>query len=545
MIAALAGACSSGPAAAPAADPPRTAPSVQWISLDPAAEPGALGASLAATAHGVLATWIEPRGTGHRVRIARLSGDAWTPPSTVLESDDLVANWADFPRAAQGGDGAIYVSYAVRRGSSPAAYDAVVARAIDPAGPFVALGTLHRDGTETEHGFVSMVAETSGVRAFWLDGRATAAGGAMALFTAQVGETIGADVPIDDRTCDCCQTDAARSGAGSLVVFRNRDRDEEIRDIALARSAEERFAPAAVVHHDRWHMAGCPVNGPAIDADPSRVVVAWFTGADGGAARVAFGRPDGTFEQPIDVDATQPPGRVDVALLDDGAAVSWLARTENGAGEVRVRFVGASGALGEPTVVGRTSALRAGGFPVMARDGDRLLVAHRDGAEPPRVRVSWLAASALPRRASSASAPPGAAPRISPGARLPRTARVSTGADVVELDALARGRPIVIAFFARWCEPCRDELAQLEALRVAHPEALFVAVSVDEGPAERAQATARAWGFGGEVVRDAGASTALGVPPLPGVLVVDRGGVVRLAEVGRRVDSATIQSALR
>ncbi|MBK8324867.1 MAG: hypothetical protein IPL06_19865 [Betaproteobacteria bacterium] len=33
--------------------------------------------------------------------------------------------------------------------------------------------TPHRDGTASEHGFVSLVADTGGVLAVWLDGRKT------------------------------------------------------------------------------------------------------------------------------------------------------------------------------------------------------------------------------------------------------------------------------------------------------------------------------------------------------------------------------------
>ena len=60
------------------------------------------------------------------------------------------------------------------------------------------------------------------------------------------------------------------------------------------------------------------------------------------------------------------------------------------------------------------------------------------------------------------------------------------------LSALGDDRPLVVAFFARWCQPCRDELAQLQRLRERMPAGVrVVAVSLDEGPASRAIATAQ------------------------------------------------------
>ena len=43
---------------------------------------------------------------------------------------------------------------------------------------------------------------------------------------------------LDARACDCCQTDAAMTSAGPVVVYRNRT-EEEIRDIYIARGTAE------------------------------------------------------------------------------------------------------------------------------------------------------------------------------------------------------------------------------------------------------------------------------------------------------------------
>lgn len=529
--------------ATPAEEEPAAA--VAWRLIDVPADPGALGANLVAGGDSVVATWMEPTGEGHRVRFARLRGEVWTEPLTVVEGEDLIANWADFPRAAVAGDEGVYVHTLHRAGEAPHAYEVRLARLVD--GAFVALGVPHHDGTPTEHGFMSMVPDTTGVRLFWFDGRATVAdGGATALYTTHVGAEIeSTEERLDPRTCDCCQTDAALTSAGPIVVYRDRT-GEEVRDVSSVRWVDGAFTDPSPVHEDGWEIAGCPVNGPAVAARGDDVVVTWFTGADGGSVRAAFsGDAGATFGEPLTIDAAQPPGRVDVALVDGGAAVSWLARGPEG-GEVRVRFVGETGGLGAPSVVARTGTARASGFPVLARDGERLLIAYRDGASPASIHVGVLPIAALSREPVRGQHLATVEPTLRLGDRPP-PARVRGSDDAtLALASLARDRPLVLAFFARWCQPCRDELRVLEALRTELGDgAEVVVVSLDEGSAARAEATARRWGFGGRVLRDAGAARTLGVPPLPAVFAFDRRHRLVSRSVGRAPNPAALAAALR
>jgi hypothetical protein len=111
--------------------------------------------------------WLEPTEAGRARRFA-LRWARW--------SDDLFANWADFPSVVAGGDG-VLLAHWLRRGKSRHAYDIVLARSADDGQSWTQLGTPHRDGTATEHGFVSIVPEPDGAFAlFWLDGRAMSAG---------------------------------------------------------------------------------------------------------------------------------------------------------------------------------------------------------------------------------------------------------------------------------------------------------------------------------------------------------------------------------
>ncbi|HEX2252873.1 MAG TPA: hypothetical protein VHQ65_06380 [Thermoanaerobaculia bacterium] len=366
---------------------------------DPPAAPGALAPSLAASADGVWLSWLESEGEGdgHRLQAARWDGEAWGAPVTIARGERFFANWADTPSLAEDGAGHLLAHWLERTGDAPYAYGVRIARSTDGGITWNDLGFLHDDASPTEHGFVTLVpaGRGGGFEAVWLDGRQTAAGGAMTLRTAVLpagGEgPLGATV-LDERVCDCCQTDAARTAGGLLVVYRDRSQDE-VRDIAAARRTGSGWQAPQPVARDGWTIAGCPVNGPAVAAAGDRAAVAWFTAADDRPrVQVAFSDDGGAaFAPPLPVDADAPLGRVDAALAADGSAVvSWLAA----GGEVRVQRFTPQGAAGEAVPVGTTTVARASGFPrLLLREG-RLHVAWVEagrGEAPGRLRFTALA----------------------------------------------------------------------------------------------------------------------------------------------------------
>jgi hypothetical protein len=368
------------------------------------ASPGAPGGRyphLATAPDGTLVmSWLQPGvDGGHELRFATWQGDGWSAAAVAATGSDWFVNWADFPSVVPAADGLRIAHWLQQRPEHVYSYDVRIAVSRDTGRTWSPPVTPHDDGTPTEHGFVTLLPQEEGFMAVWLDGRHTAgshdhgqeAGGAMTLRSVGIdagGQSDGAGVELDARVCDCCQTDAAMTREGVVVVYRDRSPDE-IRDVAVVRRTKGGWSEPRAVHEDGWHMPACPVNGPAIDALGSEVAVAWFTAPDRPRVRLAFSSDAGrSFSAPVEVAAGRVAGRVDVVLLEDGrAVVSWLEETPAGA-EIRVQPFTRSGSAGQAVTVARSSANRSSGFPQMIRAGDRLLFAWTEAAEPLRLRTA-------------------------------------------------------------------------------------------------------------------------------------------------------------
>jgi peroxiredoxin len=450
----------------------------------------------------LLLTWLEPqeltagKPQAHRLRFAHLKGGAWSAASTVIQGEALVANWADFPSVARGADGTLVAHWAERSGKSPYAYDVVLGRSKDGGKSWQRLGPAHDDKTQTEHGFVSLLAEGAGVRAIWLDGRETAGAegheghgaGAMTLRTAVLGKALARGELLDARVCDCCGTSAAMTADGPVVVYRNRDEDET-RDIYILRRGATGWSKPRPVHADGWKVPGCPVNGPAVAARGRQVVVAWYTYAgDRPHVRLAFSEDAGaSFGAPLEVDGPKgsrvPLGRVDVVLDADGSAlVSWLA-SEREEASLLVRRATANGRLGEVLHLEKTRADRQSGFPRMERLGGALFMAWTEVGTPSHVRTVQLRTADVPPASTSAEAEREPAPSVeplAPGQAAPEYSAVTLEGEKVSL-AGERGHAVLVNLWATWCEPCRFELPELAALHVRHaPKGLrVIGVSLD------------------------------------------------------------------
>jgi hypothetical protein len=375
-------------------------------TLETPAGPGSGEPNLTVAADGgVLLSWIEPAaGQRHALKHARRVKDgSWSEAKTITEGVDWFVNWADFPAVATLPDGTLFAHWLARSGRGTYAYDVRITTSRDGGRSWSNPIVPHRDGTRTEHGFVSMTpwsAHEMGV--VWLDGRKTAggphgdhdgAGAGMSLVhtTLSGAGRLGAETVLDGRVCDCCQTDAALAEGATVVVYRDRS-ETEVRDMSVVRFVDGRWSSPRPLASDGWQIDGCPVNGPAIAAEGRDVAVAWFTApADKPRVTIAFSRDAGlTFGPPIRVDDGRPLGRVDVVLLEGGAAlVTWLEQVEASA-SLRVRRIRADGTRGDAVAVAESSPARSSGFPRMVRSAGEVTIAWRDAGEPPRVRSAVL-----------------------------------------------------------------------------------------------------------------------------------------------------------
>ena len=371
------------------------------LRVEPLASPTGPGSgqpSLALDGDGrPLLTWMAQGEAGAELRMAVLEDGAWSEPRTIAAGRDFIVNWADFPSSVSLGGDRLAAHWLEREGADTYAYGVRMSFSDDGGRTWSEPLRPHTDSTETEHGFVSLLPATDGgADAIWLDGRNFAAGRPeMTLRSARVGvASIDAEAVLDARICDCCQTDAALGASGPVVVYRDRT-EGEIRDISIVRRIDGRWTEPRPVHDDGWRIDGCPVNGPAVAARDAHVAVAWFTAArDSSKVLLAFSSDGGeTFGEPVRIDDGNPEGRVDVALLEDGAAlVSWIERSEAGDGALRLRRVPSGGTDDEAITVASVSASRAAGFPRMVRASDALVLAWTD-PDSGRVRTSRI----LPR----------------------------------------------------------------------------------------------------------------------------------------------------
>ncbi len=333
-------------------------------------------------------SWIERVGEGrHSLRFATKEGDGWSAPKAIAEGSNWFVNWADFPSMVALPDGSLAGHWLAKSGQGTFDYDVTISRSFDGGKTWGKPFVPHQDGVKAEHGFVSMFAAKDGnLAAVWLDGREMKPGGDdhghgqgnMTLRYVKIKRdgTLTDEAVLDARVCECCQTSAAMTADGPVVVYRDRS-DQEIRDISIVRLRDGKWSQPQSVFKDGWQINGCPVNGPSIAAAGRRVAVAWYTGVNNKPrVKLAFSSDAGAnFGEPITVDDGNPAGRVETLLLADGSAlVCWLEKLPGG-GEVRVRRVRPNAKSDPAIIVSATGTARSNGFPQMARVGNQLVFA--------------------------------------------------------------------------------------------------------------------------------------------------------------------------
>lgn len=334
----------------------------------------------------VILSWIETRDAIHRLQYSRWDGQQWSEPVTIARGSNWFVNWADYPMFVSDGRGKLLAAFLEKSSEEKFSYDIKITTSPDGTSwntPF----TLHDDGKLAEHGFVSLVPYRERVFVSWLDGRNTVtdspeeAGhdhhGEMTLRAALLNfdGTKSTEWELDNRVCDCCQTTAAITANGPVVIYRDRSHDE-VRDMSIVRMVDGNWTQPKPVYADNWNINGCPVNGPRSEAMGNTLAIAWFTMAnDNPVVKVTFSSDGGeTFDEPVQLNKSETIGRVDLVLLDEHTAVvSWMEGSE-----IKVAKVNRSGQVEAITSVVKSSEARSSGFPQLTKTNNGLLMAWTD-----------------------------------------------------------------------------------------------------------------------------------------------------------------------
>lgn len=142
-------------------------------------------------------------------------------------------------------------------------------------------------------------------------------------------------------------------------------------------------------------------------------------------------------------------------------------------------------------------------------------------------------------------APPPSAPSALLDGNVPEFQRPSfDAATAIDTNAL-RGKVVVIKFFAKYCEPCKRTLPELEALHQSHADVVFVGVGEDENVSD-VKAMVQQFGLTFPVIHDVAnvLSGRFRVREMPMTFVVGKQGQVRWvggpAQTGSDVEAAIV-----
>ncbi len=338
----------------------------------------------------VYLSWIEKKGETDFLKFSALDNDQWSKPSVIASGDNWFVNWADYPMLASDGGDNMIAHILEKSENGTYTYDIKTLTSLDKGASWSPSRILHDDGKKAEHGFVSILPQEQNYFVSWLDGRNTVMEGssghgdehhgAMSLRAALINKTgiKSDDLELDNRVCDCCQTSAALTVNGPVVVYRDRSEDE-IRDISIVRLVDGQWTKPKSVFSDNWKISGCPVNGPRADAKGNNLAIAWFSSpGKSGRVQVIFSSDGGaTFNAPIMINESETIGRVDLLMLDDKSAiVSWMEGSK-----IKAARVYRSGKKDPSMVIASASESRSGGFPQMTRSGSRIIFAWSDTKE--------------------------------------------------------------------------------------------------------------------------------------------------------------------
>ena len=326
----------------------------------------------------------------------------WNNPSLINSSADWFVNWADFPRITANNLNGLSVHYLQKSGEGTYSYDIKVMNSSDGGANWNKPLKLHTDNTKTEHGFVSTINYNNDFLSTYLDGRQNELAkhdkGIKPQMTLRstsynVNGEILMDKLIDDRVCDCCQTDLGITKSNiPITVYRDRS-ENETRDIYYSFFKDSNWSIPAVVNNDKWIISGCPVNGPAISTFKNSSSVVWYTEEEGESKlKIAFSENIiNGFDDPILINANDPLGRVDIEMISETSSlISYMDIVDEKA-YIKVQKINSITGNNKFIIIEEISNTRASGFPkINIIDNDKTIITWTDAQNKYNVKTMLL-----------------------------------------------------------------------------------------------------------------------------------------------------------
>jgi len=338
--------------------------------------------------------WVESAGDKvNRLKFSRWDGMQWSPARVITEGSGVLASASGEPKLLALDEHNLAATWMSRTqgAKDPDATSLEISFSKDGGASWSVPAQTSDDKTEGEHEYASLFPMNGQFGMAWLDPRRAVSAPSVKPNSNEPVATIlltttftkdgvrGRELLLGNSVCDCCPISSVDTRNGPVLFYRNRDQDET-RDIYTTRLQATKWSMGHPVHNDLWRIDGCPTNAAHGDAWGNEMVVAWFTGA-GDIARVklAFSEDDGDhFGEPLIVDEDKPVGHLSsVALTNRTALVSWIGRSGGGR-TLYVQEVHADGQRTSRQTIHQYSPNASIGFPVMAQNGNDILLAWTD-----------------------------------------------------------------------------------------------------------------------------------------------------------------------
>ena len=324
----------------------------------------------------------------------------WNNPSLINSSTDWFVNWADFPRITTNNYNGISVHFLEKSASETYSYDIKVMNSKDGGNNWNSPMKLHSDNTMTEHGFVSTINYNNNFLSTYLDGRQNELAKnnknlkpqmTLRATSYNIDGDILMDELIDNKVCDCCQTDLALTKDNTpITVYRDRS-NNETRDIFYSYYKNSKWSTPLAVFNDNWIIAGCPVNGPAISTFNNSSSLIWYTEIDGKSEiKVAFTSDISKgFDDPIFINSNDPLGRVDIEMITENSSIISYMDYVNDKAFLKLQRIDRYSGVNKSIIIDEIYNTRSSGFPkINIIDNDKTIITWTDTANKLHVKTT-------------------------------------------------------------------------------------------------------------------------------------------------------------